>query len=102
MSEFKKFDTGKTKMGLLPPKALKGIAEIFTIGAEKYSAYNYMHGTQWSRYYDALQRHLSAWHSGEELDQETGKSHLYHAGCCVMILSEIQRANVGEDDRPKF
>lgn len=102
MSEFKKFDTGKVKMGLLPPHALKGIAEVFTSGAVKYGDYNYMNGTQWSRYYDALQRHLNAWYSGQELDEETGKSHLYHAGCCIMILSEIQRTNVGEDNRPKF
>jgi len=100
--EFKKFDTDKIRMELLPPHSLKSIAKIFTFGAKKYDDFNYMKGTKWSRYYGALQRHLNAWYSGEEIDSETGESHLYHAGCCIMILIEIQNANIGEDNRPKY
>lgn len=100
--EFKKGDSDKNRLELLPPHSLMAIAEIFTFGAKKYDDFNYMKCTKWSRYYGALQRHLNAWYSGEELDAETGKSHLYHAGCCIMILIELQDFGKGEDDRPKF
>jgi hypothetical protein len=101
-TEFKKHDADKNRMELLPPFSLQAIAGIFTFGAKKYDDFNYMRGAKWSRYYGALQRHLNAWYQGEENDPETGKSHLYHAGCCIMILIETQQFEKGEDDRPKF
>ncbi len=31
MEEFKKFDGGKTRYDLVPPKVIQGIAEVFNI-----------------------------------------------------------------------
>ena len=81
-----KHDHGKTRMGLLPPEALTAIAEVFTFGAEKYGVDNWRHGMAWSRLYDALLRHLFAWQAGEETDAESGRPHLAHAGCCLLML----------------
>jgi len=85
----RKFDGGKLQYGLVPPNALKATVEILTFGAEKYEPDNW----KWvpdskRRYFDALQRHLWAWKSGEQNDQETGKNHLAHAMCCLMFLYE--------------
>jgi hypothetical protein len=89
----------KPRLGLLPVGALCQVAEVLTYGASKYSANNWARGTEWSRYYDALQRHLFAWWAGEAGDPETGASHLAHAGCCLLFLLEYERNGWGCDDR---
>jgi len=39
-----------------------------------------------TRYYDAAHRHIEAWWRCEAKDQESGKSHLAHAMCCLAFL----------------
>ena len=85
----RKFDGNKIQYGLLPPLALKATAEILTFGAEKYEPVNSKQvPDSKSRYFDALQRHLWAWKTGEQNDPETEKNHLAHAMCCLMFLYE--------------
>ena len=85
----RKFDGGKLQYGLTPPNALKAMVEILTFGAEKYEPDNWKKVPDAKRrYFDAAQRHLWAWKSGEQNDQETGKNHLAHALCCLMFLYE--------------
>lgn len=85
----RKFDGGKPRYGLLPPKALKATVEILTFGAEKYEEGNWKRVPDaQKRYFDALMRHLWAWKDGEKDDPESGKNHLAHAMCCLMFLLE--------------
>ncbi len=95
-----KFDGAKNKVELLPPFALEKIAEILTFGAQKYAAWNWSKGIEYSRLYGALQRHMMSWYKGEEVDPESGKSHLYHAGCCLLFLIEMDEFRKDLDDRP--
>ena len=99
--EATKKDIGKTQMHLLPPKALEGIAKIMTYGAGKYNPYNYKlgKGLNWDRLYSACMRHLNAWNDGEDRDPESGESHLFHAGCCIMMLIDLQESKIGKDTR---
>ena len=99
--EFKKQDHGKPAMHLLPGKPLQEIAKVLTFGAKKYSAHNWRPGTEWSRYYSAMQRHLTDWNDNAGADPETGLSHLAHAGCCLLFLLEYELKGVGNDDRYK-
>lgn len=99
MTSLKKNDNGKPRTDLLPPNTLLEIAKVFGHGAQKYSDNNWMQGTSWSRYYGAALRHILAWWSGENRDTESGESHLAHAVCCLMILMEYQRKDIGNDDR---
>lgn len=92
----------KVMMQLLPPLAQERIAEVFTFGARKYDGWNWSKGMEYSRLYGALNRHMGAWYKGEDLDLETGKSHLAHAGCCLMMLLEMAELKPEMDDRPKF
>ena len=95
-----KHDTGKPRPELLPADALLQIAQVFTIGAQKYDDRNWELGIKYSRLFGALQRHLLAYWDGEDLDPETGLPHLAHAGCNMLMLLESQRFD-GLDDRPK-
>ena len=96
---FMKADGGKVRFGLVPAWAQEQVARVFTYGAQKYSAQNWRKGTSWSRYIDALERHWSDWKQRKEMDAESGLHHLAHLVANAMILLELQRAGVGEDDR---
>ncbi len=97
----KKADGGKLRYDLYSPKALRGTVKILTFGAEKYGDRNWEAGFPWSRCYAALQRHLQAWWDGEDLDKESGESHLSHAACCLMFLQHFEHTYRDGDDRPK-
>jgi hypothetical protein len=92
----------KVRMDLLPPNALTKIAEVFTYGANKYEAWNWAKGLEYSRLYGALQRHLNDWYMSDSNDKETNKSHLAHAGCCIMMLLDLEEYRKDLDDRPKL
>ncbi len=98
---FKKHDSGKPSMHLLPHEALVGAAQAMTYGAKKYDAHNWRRATTWNRYYDATLRHLIAWQMGEDIDPDSGAPHLDHAVCSLLMLSSLEKTGVGEDDRYK-
>jgi len=105
-----KYDEGKTRIELFPGDALFAISDILTSGAVKYKDRNWELGMKWSRPFGALMRHMWAWWQGKahtdksflfgNLDMETGKSHLWHAGCCLVFLIAYEIREIGEDDRP--
>ena len=83
----KKYDIGKPRWELLSWKEVEETVEIMTFGSEKYEDFNWQHVRPFkTRYFGALIRHLTAWFLGEKLDSESGKSHLAHAGCCLLFL----------------
>lgn len=82
-----KYDQGKVQWDLFPPEALEEIGKVLTYGAKKYAPDNWRHVEGWKRrYFAALMRHMWAYWKGEKTDEETGLSHLAHAGCCLIFL----------------
>lgn len=85
-------DTGGQKgekpeaYALIPVEALAEIARVYGYGAKKYEPNNWRRGYTWSLSYSAMQRHLNAFWSGEELDPESGLPHLAHAGFHILTL----------------
>ena len=98
----KKYDQKKVRLDLLSSKWLMGVGKVLTFGAEKYAAHNWREGISASRLIAAFQRHMLAFNDGEDLDPETGLSHIYHASCCVMFLAELMETMPEQiDDRYK-
>ena len=95
-----KDDQDKIRMELIPPELMTSVGDILTGGAKKYDDRNWEKGMKWSRVYGALLRHLNAWWGGEPQDPETGRSHLWHAACCITFLLTYEIRKIGEDDRP--
>ncbi len=94
-----KFDTGKPPLELLSRQWLEGTANVLEYGKHKYAAHNWRKGIQFSRLLGAAMRHILAFQDGEDLDPETGLSHVHHASCCLMFISEIQDRLPQMDDR---
>lgn len=100
-------DTGGAKgrkpeeYALIPVEALREIARVYGYGAEKYEPNNWRRGYAWSLSYSALQRHLNAFWSGEEIDPESGLPHLAHAGFHILALLTYSRDSQykSKDDR---
>ena len=99
-----KFDSGKVRMDLLPVYPMKKVAEILTMGAQKYGDDNWRTGepVALSRHYAGVQRHLNAFWSGEDIDGESGQTHLAHAICGLMFMLELHATHGDKvDDRCK-
>jgi hypothetical protein len=94
-----KFDQGKPRYDLLPGDALNDIVEVFTHGADKYGERNWEKGLSWGRLFGATMRHMWAWWRGEEIDPDSGLSHLSHAAASVIMLAASSRRRIGEDSR---
>jgi len=94
----KKNDIGKQRMGLLLQgcsRAVKAVASVLTFGALKYDDDNWKGLADLEkRYVDAMYRHLNAWHEGEELDPESGLTHLSHAATNMMFLLQREQEQV--------
>lgn len=101
MAPAMKHDKEKLRYELIPPEFLEATAEGLTYGANKYSPGNWARGggLNHSRLFGALQRHLQAYWGGEDVDPESGNSHLSHAACMLAFLIAGVRRGLGKDDR---
>jgi hypothetical protein len=99
----KKFDTNKAPIGLIPHDVLVQVAKVLAFGADKYGKYNWCSGDgfDWSRLIDAPYRHLGEFNMGNDLDPETGLSHIAHAICGLIFLEAHRLRDLGTDDRFK-
>lgn len=95
-----KYDDNKLPLHLLPFDALEAITEILAFGAKKYGERNWEKGMDWHRLFRAATGHLWSWFLRRGNDPETGKSHLWHAGCCILFLIAYELRGVGNDTRP--
>lgn len=95
-----KDDAGKARTDLLPVDALMEVSHVLAFGAQKYAPYNWQ-GLSVSRLYGAALRHLFAHWRGEDNDPETGRPHLAHAACCVLMALDQMLNRSQYDDRPR-
>lgn len=88
-----KYDQGKLRWSLLDFQTMEDVVAVLELGANKYAAGNYKK-VEPIRYVDALMRHWFAYLDGEELDPESGKSHLHHIICSAMFLDYFRREGI--------
>jgi hypothetical protein len=95
------FDAGKLRYDLIPPDALRELARVYTVGAQKYGDRNWEKGMSWGRAFGSLMRHLWDWFWGVEADEEDGLHPLAHGAFRVFQLLAYSLRKIGIDDRPK-
>jgi hypothetical protein len=77
------------------------IGLALTEGALKYGRHNYrVAGVRASVYFDAAWRHLAAWWEGEDLDPDSGLSHVTKAMAGLAVLRDSMIRGNWNDDRP--
>lgn len=81
-----KADKGKLELSLVNPQLVKAVAEVRMYGTEKYGDSENWRKVEPKRYVDALYRHLLAYIEGNEVDEESGLSHLAHMACNISFL----------------
>lgn len=89
-----------TMVGALDPVAIMEVARVAGYGANKYTAFNYLQGFEYSKAYNAMQRHLNLFWAGEDIDPESQRLHLGHAAIEAMFLISFYLRGIGVDDRP--
>lgn len=83
-----RFNKGKRRWNLLPLEVFEPVVKVLEFGANKYAAWNFAEGDglSWSEVLESMKRHIMAWERGEDVDPESGESHLGHIGCNLMFL----------------
>jgi len=102
----KKYNDNKPMMSLIRPEFQLALAEALTYGYTKYDEkrgdlQNYLKGDgfHYSTIIDSLERHLNAFKSGVDKDEESGLDHLALAAANLMFLHTYSKSKKGIDDR---
>jgi hypothetical protein len=90
----------KPRLDLLERAADEQIAQVMAEGARKYGLRNYTTKPMPARVIGAaIRRHTAAWLSGEDIDPDSGVSHLAHIGANVHVMLAAIEAGTFVDDR---
>lgn len=100
MSTARKNDTGKPNLEFVPKAAMWAMGLAFSYGANKYGAWNYKGGLKVTRCLAAAVRHVYQYLDGEDLDPESGVSHLGHAMASLAMAIDMIESDKTLDDRP--
>lgn len=95
-----RYDQGKAKIALVPPRALLAVA--WSLTNDKYPAHNYLKiGYTHTDLISKAMRHINSHLSGINVDEESGNLHLANAASNLMMLIELMSLNRDIDDRYK-
>lgn len=91
----------KTPMSTVPTGVMMEVGVAMLEGALKYGRHNYRSiGVRSSVYYDAAIRHLASWWEGEDIDPDSGLSHIAKAIASLVVLRDSMMQGNLNDDRP--
>lgn len=92
----------KPSYSAVPVPVLYELGLALSEGARKYGGYNWrVAGVRASVYINATRRHLDAWWEGEDLDPDSGLSHITKAIASLTVMRDAMLQNMlATDDRP--
>lgn len=91
----------KAPMSTVSAAVMAEVGVAMMEGALKYGRHNYRGvGVRASVYYDATLRHMFAWWEGEDVDPDSGMSHITKAIASLTVLRDAMIQDKVEDDRP--
>lgn len=91
----------KVPMSTVSAPVLAEVGVAMLEGARKYGRHNYRaSGVRASVYYDAALRHIMQWWEGEDIDPDSGLSHVTKAITSLIVLRDSTIQGTFNDDRP--
>lgn len=91
----------KAPLSTVPLGVIVEVGTGMLEGSAKYGRHNYRcAGIRESVYFDATMRHLIAYWEGEDIDPDSGLSHLTKALCSLVVWRDAQVQGMATDDRP--
>lgn len=91
----------KVPVSTLSGPVMMEVGAAMLEGARKYGRHNYrVAGARYSVYYDAAMRHLLAAWEGQDVDPDSGLSHLSKAIATLAVLRDSEINGKVVDDRP--
>jgi hypothetical protein len=91
----------KAPMSTVPANVLAEVGVAMLEGASKYGRHNYRAvGVRGSVYYDGTMRHIMGWWEGEDIDADSGLSHITKAIASLVVLRDAMIQGKFTDDRP--
>jgi hypothetical protein len=91
----------ESQLSSAPLAGLTELGKVCALGADKYGRENYRGGYPIHLNIDALYRHLLAFQNGEDLDPESGVTHLAHVAWHALAMIQILEDHPECDDRYK-
>jgi len=92
---------GKMEWDQIDFESLEPLVEVLMFGETKYSRDNWKKGQLITELLGSLFRHIIAFQKGEDLDSESGKSHIGHAMCNLMFIQYVLNNHKNFDNRKK-
>lgn len=90
----------KAPMSTVSAAVLAEVGVAMLEGASKYGRHNYRAvGVRSSVYYDGTMRHLMAWWEGQDIDPDSGMSHITKAITSLVVLRDAMIQGKCTDDR---
>jgi len=96
-----RYNAGKPQWSMVDFKSFEGMVRVLEFGAKKYAKDNWKKGLPVTQQCESLLRHMFAFMGGEDVDPETGISHIAHIQCNTMFLAYVMREKPEFDDRAK-
>lgn len=98
----KKYGDAKTGLSCVPVSVLNELGAAMKEGADKYGAYNWRCSEiEAETYYNSTMRHMMQWWDGEDIDADSGISHVSKAIAGLFVLRDAMICGTFKDNRPK-
>lgn len=92
-------NAGKLEWSLVDFRSLESLVRVLEFGKQKYSRNNWKKGLYTRETCESLLRHTYAFLEGQDLDEESGLSHIGHIMFNAMALAHMLREKPEFDNR---